>query len=88
MAESSVTSPIYLDETAKANGGKLDLLNATLLGMSASLGVLAKAQTGVFEEMDYNAIKAVVDAGSAPITFPTGTQLVNTYTGKDGKAYD
>ena len=88
MAETSVTSPIYLDETAKANGGKLDLLNATLLGMSASLGVLAKAQTGVFEEMDYNAIKAVVDAGSAPITFPTGTQLVNTYTDKDGKAYD
>ena len=88
MAESSVTSPIYLDETAKANGGKLDLLNATLLGMSASLGVLAKAQTGIFEEMDYNAIKAVVDAGSAPITFPTGTQLVNTYTDKDGKAYD
>lgn len=88
MAESSVTSPIYLDETAKANGGKLDLLNATLLGMSASLGVLAKGQTGIFEEMDYNAIKAVVDAGSAPITFPTGTQLVNTYTDKDGKAYD
>lgn len=87
MAESSVTSPIYLDETAKANGGKLDLLNATLLGMSASLGVLAKGQTGIFEEMDYNAIKAVVDAGSAPITFPTGTQLVNTYTDKDGKAY-
>lgn len=47
MAESSVTSPIYLDETAKANGGKLDLLNATLLGMSASLGVLAKGQTGI-----------------------------------------
>ena len=88
MAETEVISPIYLDETAKANGGKLDLLNATLLGMSASLGVLAKAQTGIFEEMDYNAIKAVVDAGSAPITFPTGTQLVNTYTDKDGKAYD
>lgn len=88
MAESMVTDPIYLDETAKANGAKLDLLNATLLGMSASLGVLAKGQTGIFEEMDYNAIKAVVDAGSAPITFPTGTQLVNTYTDKDGKAYD
>ena len=29
-----------------------------------------------------------MDAGSAPITFPTGTQLVNTYTGKDGKTYD
>ena len=74
MAESMVTDPIYLDETAKANGAKLDLLNATMLGVSASLGVLAKAQTGIFEEMDYNAIKAVVDAGSAPITFPTGTQ--------------
>lgn len=88
MAESMVIDPLYLDETAKANGAKLDLLNATLLGMSASLGVLAKGQTGIFEEMDYNAIKAVVDAGSAPITFPTGTQLVNTYTDKDGKAYD
>lgn len=88
MAESMVIDPIYLDETAKANGAKLDLLNATMLGVSASLGVLAKAQTGIFEEMDYNAIKAVVDAGSAPITFPTGTQLVNTYTDKDGKVYD
>ena len=44
MAESMVTDPIYLDETAKANGAKLDLLNATMLGVSASLGVLAKAQ--------------------------------------------
>ena len=88
MAESMVIDPLYLDETAKANGAKLDLLNATMLGVSASLGVLAKAQTGIFEEMDYNAIKAVVDAGSAPITFPTGTQLVNTYTDKDGKVYD
>lgn len=88
MAESMVIDPLYLDETAKANGAKLDLLNATMLGVSASLGVLAKAQTGIFEEMDYNAIKAVVDAGSAPITFPTGTQLVNTYTAKDGKTYD
>lgn len=32
MAESMVTDPIYLDETAKANGAKLDLLNATMLG--------------------------------------------------------
>ena len=67
MAESMVTDPIYLDETAKANGAKLDLLNATMLGVSASLGVLAKAQTGIFEEMDYNAIKAVVDAADGTL---------------------
>lgn len=88
MAETMVTEPIYLDETAKANGRKLDQMAAALLGMSASLGVIARAQTGVVEEMDYNAIKSVVAAGNAPAVFPTGTQLVNTYTGKDGKSYD
>ena len=80
--------PIYLDETAKDNGRKLDQMTAALLGMSSSLGVIARAQTGVVEEMDYNAIKSVVAAGNAPAVFPVGTQLVNTYTGKDGKAYD
>lgn len=88
MAETMVTEPIYLDETAKANGKKLDQMTAALLGMSSSLGVIARAQTGVVEEMDYNGIKAVVAAGNAPAVFPVGTQLVNTYTGKDGKAYD
>lgn len=89
MAESMVTEPIYLDETAKANGKKLDQMTAALLGMSASLGAIAKAQTSTLvEEMDYNAIKSVVAAGNAPAVFPVGTQLVNTYTGKDGKAYD
>lgn len=83
-----VTEPPYLDETAKANGRKLDQMTAALLGMSSSLGVIARAQTGVVEEMDYNAIKSVVAAGNAPAVFPVGTQLVNTYTGKDGKAYD
>lgn len=83
-----VTDPPYLDETAKANGRKFDQMIAALLGMSASLGVIARAQTGVVEEMDYNAIKSVVAAGNAPAVFPVGTQLVNTYTGKDGKAYD
>lgn len=83
-----VVEPIYLDETAKANGKKLDQMTAALLGMSSSLGVIARAQTGVVEEMDYNGIKAVVAAGNAPAVFPVGTQLVNTYTGKDGKAYD
>lgn len=83
-----VVEPIYLDQTAKDNGRKLDQMTATLLGMSTSLGVIARAQTGVVEEMDYNGIKAVVAAGNAPAVFPTGTQLVNTYTGKDGKAYD
>lgn len=83
-----VTEPIYLDETAKANGKKLDQMTAALLGMSSSLGVIARAQTGVVEEMDYNGIKAVVAAGNAPAVFPVGTQLVNTYTGKDGKVYD
>lgn len=83
-----VTEPPYLDETAKDNGRKLDQMTAALLGMSSSLGVIARAQTGVVEEMDYNGIKAVVAAGNAPVVFPTGTQLVNTYTSKDGKAYE
>lgn len=83
-----VVEPIYLDKTAKDNGRKLDQMTAALLGMSSSLGVIARAQTGVVEEMDYNSIKAVVAAGNAPAVFPVGTQLVNTYTGKDGKAYD
>ena len=88
MAETMVTEPVYLDQTAKENGKKLDQMTAALLGMSSSLGVIARAQTGVVEEMDYNGIKAVVAAGNAPAVFPTGTQLVNTYTAKDGKTYD
>lgn len=88
MDETMVTDPVYLDQTAKDNGKKLDQMTAALLGMSSSLGVIARAQTGVVEEMDYNGIKAVVAAGNAPAVFPVGTQLVNTYTGKDGKAYD
>nr|DAP71859.1 MAG TPA: hypothetical protein [Caudoviricetes sp.] len=88
MAETMVTDPVYLDQTAKANGRKLDQMTAALLGMSSSLGVIARAQTGVVEEMDYSGIKAVVAAGNAPVVFPTGTQLVNTYTAKDGKTYD
>ena len=83
-----VTEPPYLDKTAKDNGRKLDQMTAVLLGVSSSLGVIARAQTGVAEEMDYNGIKAVVAAGNAPVVFPTGTQLVNTYTAKDGKTYD
>lgn len=88
VAATEVVEPIYLDETAKDNGRKLDQMTAALLGMSSSLGVLARAQTGVVEEMDYNGIKAVVAAGNAPAVFPVGTQLVNTYTAKDGKTYD
>lgn len=88
VTATDVTEPIYLDETAKDNGRKLDQMTAALLGMSSSLGVIARAQTGVVEEMDYNGIKAVVAAGNAPAVFPVGTQLVNTYTAKDGKAYD
>lgn len=88
MAETMVTDPVYLDQTAKDNGRKLDQMTAALLGMSSSLGVIARAQTGVVEEIDYNGIKAVVAAGNAPAVFPVGTQLVNTYTGKDGKVYD
>lgn len=87
-AATEVVEPIYLDETAKANGKKLDQMTAALLGMSSSLGVIARAQTGVVEEMDYNGIKAVVAAGNAPAVFPVGTQLVNTYTDKAGKSYD
>lgn len=88
MAETMVTDPVYLDQTAKDNGRKLDQMTAALLGMSSSLGVIVRAQTGVVEEMDYNGIKAVVAAGNAPAVFPVGTQLVNTYTAKDGKVYD
>lgn len=88
VTATEVTEPIYLDETAKDNGRKLDQMTAALLGMSSSLGVIARAQTGVVEEMDYNGIKAVVAAGNAPAVFPVGTQLVNTYTAKDGKVYD
>lgn len=89
MAETMVTDPVYLDQTAKDNGKKLDQMTAALLGMSASLGAIAKAQTSTpVEDMDYNAIKSVVAAGNAPAVFPVGTQLVNTYTAKDGKAYD
>ena len=87
-AKTLVTEPVYLDQTAKDNGRKLDQMTAALLGMSSSLGVIARAQTSVVEEMDYNGIKAVVAAGNAPAVFPVGTQLVNTYTAKDGKAYD
>ena len=87
-AATEVAEPIYLDETAKANGKKLDQMTAALLGISSSLGVIARAQTGVVEEMDYNGIKAVVAAGNAPAVFPVGTQLVNTYTDKNGKSYD
>ena len=65
MAETMVTDPVYLDQTAKDNGRKLDQMTAALLGMSSSLGVIARAQTGVVEEMDYNGIKAVVAAGNA-----------------------
>lgn len=87
-AATLVTEPPYLDKTAKDNGKKLDQMTAALLGMSSSLGVIARAQTSVVEEMDYSGIKAVVAAGNAPAVFPVGTQLVNTYTGKDGKVYD
>lgn len=87
-AATLVTEPPYLDKTAKDNGKKLDQMTAALLGMSSSLGVIARAQTSVVEEMDYSGIKAVVAAGNAPAVFPVGTQLVNTYTGKDGKTYD
>lgn len=88
VTATEVVEPIYLDKTAKDNGRKLDQMTAALLGMSSSLGVIARAQTGVVEEMDYNGIKAVVAAGNAPAVFPVGTQLVNTYTAKDGKVYD
>ncbi|MDY2784688.1 MAG: DUF6273 domain-containing protein [Faecalibacterium sp.] len=88
MAETMVTDPVYLDKTAKENGKKIDQMTAALLGMSSSLGVIARAQTGVVEEMDYNGIKAVVSVGNAAVVFPVGTQLVNAYTAKDGKSYD
>ena len=88
VTSTAVVEPIYLHKTSKDNARKLDQMTAALLGMSSSLGVIARAQTGVVEEMDYNGIKAVVAAGNAPAVFPVSTQLVNTYTGKDGKVYD
>jgi hypothetical protein len=63
MAETMVTDPVYLDQTAKDNGRKLDQMTAALLGMSSSLGVIARAQTGVVEEMDYNGINNIGDNG-------------------------
>lgn len=81
----NITKPPVLDESYNRQQTST---NALLASISNSLGVLAKAQSGVIPEMDYNAIKAVVAAGNAPLVFPTGTQLVNTYTDKDGKAYD
>ena len=42
MAETMVTDPVYLDQTAKDNGKKLDQMTAALLGMSSSLGVIAR----------------------------------------------
>jgi len=83
-----VVEPIYLDQTAKDNGRKLDQMTAALLGMSSSLGVIARERAGVVGGGDVSGIRPVVAAGNAPAVFPVGTQLVNTYTAKDGKVYD
>lgn len=81
----ALTKPGLLDETFKNQQSNT---NALLASISASLRTIASAQTDAMPDMDYNAIKAIVDAGNAPAVFPTGTQLVNTYTAKDGKTYD
>lgn len=81
----TLTKPGLLDETFKSQQSNT---NALLASISASLRTIASAQANAMPDMDYNAIKAIVDAGNAPAVFPTGTQLVNTYTAKDGKVYD
>lgn len=81
----ALTKPGLLDETFKNQQSNT---NALLASISTSLRTIASAQADAMPDMDYNAIKAIVDAGNAPAVFPTGTQLVNTYTAKDGKAYD
>lgn len=81
----TLTKPGLLDETFKSQQSNT---NALLASISASLRTIASAQANAMPDMDYNAIKAIVDAGNAPAVFPTGTQLVNTYTAKDGKTYD
>lgn len=81
----ALTKPGLLDETFKNQQSNT---NALLASISASLRTIASAQADAMPDMDYNAIKAIVDAGNAPAVFPTGTQLVNTYTAKDGKTYD
>ena len=81
----TLTKPGLLDETFKNQQSNT---NALLASISTSLRTIASAQADAVADMDYNAIKAIVDAGNAPAVFPTGTQLVNTYTDKDGKTYD
>lgn len=81
----TLTKPGVLDETFK---NQQSSTNALLASISTSLRTIASAQADAVADMDYNAIKAIVDAGNAPAVFPTGTQLVNTYTDKDGKTYD
>nr|DAE03001.1 MAG TPA: hypothetical protein [Siphoviridae sp. ct0Ci105] len=81
----TLTKPGLLDETFK---NQQSSTNALLASISTSLRTIASAQADAVADMDYNAIKAIVDAGNAPAVFPTGTQLVNTYTDKDGKTYD
>lgn len=80
-----LTKPGLLDETFRKQQSNT---NALLASISTSLRTIASAQADAVPDMDYNGIKAVVAAGNAPAAFPTGTQLVNTYTAKDGKSYD
>lgn len=80
-----LTKPGLLDETFRNQQSNT---NALLASISTSLRTIASAQADAVPDMDYNSIKAVVAAGNAPAVFPTGTQLVNIYTAKDGKSYD
>lgn len=80
-----LTKPGLLDETFRNQQSNT---NALLASISTSLRTIASAQADAVPDMDYNSIKAVVAAGNAPAVFPVGTQLVNNYTGKDGKVYD
>lgn len=87
MANSEIISPVYKDETAQENGKKLDTIAILLGNIAASQRAIANAQPEVSMDVDLNTVRQIVASGAAPKIYPLGTQLVNTYTDKDGKTY-
>ena len=49
--------------------------------------IYAIRQPEVSMDVDLNTVRQIVASGAAPKIYPLGTQLVNTYTDKDGKTY-
>ena len=82
-----IPDPIYLDATAKENGKKLDTIAVLLSSIAESQRTLANSKPDVSLDIDLNIVRKIVAAGMAPKLYPTGTQLVNTYTDKDGNTY-